>query len=716
MSKSKWYGLGVIMSLVVVLVSSYFIFEGEVEAATKAVIKEGETYTLSLQQAVTKDSLTNGTIVLKDSNGNEIQQVLVLDETGKTLTASGLKAGLYTITVKKGAYKKATKLPQDQEITLQIVGKIEKISSEKDLKAYFENYLAVERAGIERETFATEESKAEGTLNDSSAMGSGGGGEFSSTNNQVDGIEEGDITVTDGQYIYTLVDNRIIIVDAKDLKVVKRIIVKKDIYPTHLMLHEKTLIVAYSEYVQTQKEPYYDGKSVTKVAFYDVSDAKNTVLIREVGHDGDIVNVRKLGNYLYVVSSRIPSYWILPENPNVELRPSIYDENGEQLLPFDKIRLLPESPSPNYLIVSAIDVSKVKTAKWNTESFLGNSGQLYMSSKAIYITSMNNRWLPLVSGVVEETSLVDGTTERELPQQENETTIYKISIDKTSITLGAQGKVKGSVLNQFSMDEHNGYFRIATTEGSAWGAEANSKNHLFILDSKLKQVGAVKDLAKGERIYSARFMGDKAYIVTFKETDPLFVIDTKNPTAPKVLGELKIPGFSNYLHPIGENHLLGIGYDTEMRMDENSKEPFVVTNGMKLSLFDVTNFNKPVEQQAVVIGGQGTYSSVNHDHKALFRDPRNNLFGFPITIYEETDEEGRVKYEGTGAHIYQVTSSGIKLTAELMEPARPGELYEDSYNSVQRLLYIDNELFTVSRTKITSYDGKTFKKQETVGF
>lgn len=718
MSKSKWYGIGIIASLIAILISSYFMLGGQVEAATKAVIKEGDAYVISFKQALKKDSLTNGMIVVKDASGKELkQQALVLDETRKTLTVSGLPVGTYTITVKKDAYEKTSKLLGNEEFTVQLVGKIDKISSEKDLKTYFENYLATEQAAssIEREGMATTEDSKSESMADNSAMGSGGG-EFSSTNNQVEGIEEGDITVTDGQYIYTLVDNRIIIVDAKDLKVVKRLVVKKDVYPTQLMLHDQTLIVAYAEYVQTQKEPYYDGKSVTKVAFYDVSDAKNPALIREVGHDGDIVNIRKSGNYLYVVSSRTPSYWILPENPNVELRPSTYDGDGEQLLPFDKIRVLPENPAPNYLIVSAIDVSKAKTAKWNTQSFLGNRGQLYMSPKAIYIASMNYNWLPFTSGAVEERSLVDSTTNIVLPKQENETTIYKITIDKTSISMDAQGKVKGSVLNQFSMDEHNGYLRIATTEGSAWGTEANSKNHLFILDSKLKQVGAVNDLAKGERIYSARFMGDKAYLVTFKETDPLFVIDTKNPKAPKVLGELKIPGFSNYLHPIGENHLLGIGYDTEMRMDENSKEPFVVTKGMKLSLFNVTNINKPVEQQAVIIGGLGTYSSVNYDHKALFRDSRNDLFGFPITVYKETDEEGRLKYEGTGAHIYKVTSSGITLTGELMELARPGEQYEDSYNTVQRLLYIDNELYTVSRSKITSYDGKTFKKQQMVGF
>ena len=211
-------------------------------------------------------------------------------------------------------------------------------------------------------------------------------------------------------------------------------------------------------------------------------------------------------------------------------------------------------------------------------------------------------------------------------------------------------------------------------------------------------------------------MGDKAYLVTFRETDPLFVIETKDPKAPKVLGELKIPGFSNYLHPVDENHLLGIGYDTEVRMEAGSKEPIVLTKGMKLSLFDVTDFNKPKEKQAVIIGGRGTYSPVQYDHKALFRDPRQNYYGFPVTIYSPTDEEDRLKYEGTGAQIYKVTPAGIELAANLIEKARPGEQYEDSYNAVQRLIYVEDQLFTVSRSKVTSYNGNTFEKQQLVGF
>ncbi|AWE06146.1 hypothetical protein DCE79_01540 [Lysinibacillus sp. 2017] len=721
MNKGKLYKLGIIASFVALLVGSYFIVDKQVEAAEKVVVREGEAHAFTFNEEIAQERLTDGaSVVILNEKGESVGSSITLDKSGKTLTIKGLPTGKYTLSIKSDAYVKATKLHRDREISIEVVATVKQITSQEDLKSYFEAYIAMEQVAAERwEQNAlmseTESSSNTATQESKSDSGRGSSGDFSTTNNQVDGIEEGDMSVTDGKYIYTLSDNRIIIIDAENLKVVKRLTVTKNAYPTNLMLHKHTLIVTYSDYVELQREPYYDGKSVTKIVFYDVTDAKNPKLIREVGQDGDMMNVRKSGNFLYVVSSRTPNYWMMSETPNLELRPATYEDGKEKLLPFDQIRILPESNQPSYLLVSAIDVDNVTNAKWTTESFLGNSGQLYMSKNAIYIAGMNYNWL--TTGIA-ETTLVDEAKIIAPPVQENETKLYKIKVDQTKITLAGEGKVKGSVLNQFSMDEHNGYFRIATTEGNSWGATTNSKNHLFILDGNLKQVGVVSDLAKGERIYSARFVGDKAYLVTFKETDPLFVIDTKNPAAPKVLGELKIPGFSNYLHPIDENHLLGIGYDTEVRMEEGSKEPIVLTGGMKLSLFDITDFSQPKEQQSVVIGGRGTYSNVQYDHKALFRDPRNHYFGFPITVYQPADDEDqdRLKYEGTGANIYKVTADGITLTAELIEKARPGEQYEDSYNTVQRILYVGDQLFTVSRSKITSYNGKTFEKQQMIGF
>ena len=710
MKKGKLFGIGLVASLVAVLTFGYFMFVKNTEVQATGILFEGETYSITLKQPITAKSLTNGSILVIDENGENAKAKFSIDKAGTALSVDGLSVGKYTLHIEQTAYGKNAKSKQEQSVVLEVVRKVEKLTTTEDLKDYFRAFVAQENARSNRFNDMAKEESAMSMENSDSGSG---GPSYSTTNNQVEGIEEADITITDGQSIYTIVDNKIVIVDAKTLKVVKRLKIGKDIYPTHLMLHDQTLIVGYTKYVETQREPHYDGKSVTKIAFYNVKDAKNPTLVREVGHDGDIASIRKAGNYLYVVSSRMPNYWLLQETPDVELRPSTYDGEKETVMTVDKIRMLPESNEPNYLIVSAIDVSNVKSNPWKTESFLGNSGQLYMSENAIYIASMNHYgfWPAM------ESTSSDTTVSSTMPvNQNNETTIYKISIDKTTVKMAAQGKVPGAVLNQFSMDEHDGHVRIATTEGSAWGTTANSKNHLFILDENLKQVGAVNDLAKGERIYSARFMGDKAYLVTFKETDPLFVIDTKNPKAPKVLGELKIPGFSNYLHPIGENHLLGIGYDTEVRMVEGSKEPVVYTNGMKLSLFDVTDFNNPKEQQAVVIGGRGTYSPVQYDHKALFRDPRQSYYGFPVTIYSQTDEEDELKYEGTGAHIYKVTPKGIELAADMTEKARPGEQYEDSYNVVQRLLYIDDELFTVSRSKVTSFNGKTFEKQQMAGF
>ncbi len=709
MKKSKRYSFGMIVMLVSVIVCSFMLFDKKNEAYASTIVQTGEPYFISFNQALTVESLSDGNISIVDQQGKAVEAKLQLDAAAKVLTIEGLAVGNYTIHVKKAAFKKGKILQKDNKFDLQVVNKITKITSEQDLKAYFSTFLMVNEYPVALES----ESKEKSEMSSDVAMDSmsGNDADRSTTNNQVEGIEEGDIAITDGQYIYSIVDNRVMITDAKNMKVVKKLIVSKDAYPSHLMLHENTLIVAYSTYIETGKEPYYDTKSVAKVVFYDVKDAKNPTLIREIGQDGNLTNLRKAGNYLYVVSNQTPNYWMLREAEDMDLLPYTYDTNGvDQALPFGKIRMLPESNTPSYLIVSAIDVSNIASANLNTESYLGNSGQLYMSQNAIYMASMNYNHMPIMRSDIEVTSEIS------MPAEVNETMIYKIAVDKTAIRMAAQGKVKGSVLNQFSMDEHNGYFRIATTEGNTWGTAANSKNHLFILDPALKQVGAVNDLAHGERIYSARFMGDKAYIVTFKETDPLFVIDTKNPKAPKVLGELKIPGFSNYLHPIGENHLLGIGYDTEVKMDPGSKEPMVLTKGMKLSLFNVTDLANPIEQDAVIIGGRGTYSEVQHDHKALFRDARNNYYGFPITIYEPGDDEDRLIYKGTGAQIYKVTTAGIELAGDLTEPARPGEQYEDSYNVVQRILYTDDTLYTVSRTKITSYEMSTFNKQQMIGF
>lgn len=580
---------------------------------------------------------------------------------------------------------------------------LERTMDAKFLKDYFSYFLKQSSSNLMvEEEFSTEvEELKQSTMNADSVT-------HSLTNNQVEGIEEGDNVVTDGQYIYSIKEEKVLIIDVNSLELKGTIGYENNGYPSHLMIADNQLIITYTHWKEEEKEGQIYGNTVTTIDVYQVADVSKPVLVNRFGQDGDFINVRKMNNELYVVSSYTPNYWMLETNPNIELRPSIYDSNGKQkFVNYDEIKMLPDANTTSYLIASIMNLTD-GSKDTVTKSYLGNTGQLYMSKEAIYIATTNIGMMPFVRTLDEKQS----TTPKE--NSKEETTIYKLSINK-EISLVSEATIQGRVLNQFSMDEYNGYFRIATTEGSAWDANDNLKNNLFILDENLLEVGSLKNLAKGERIYSARFMGDKAYLVTFKEVDPLFVIDLKDPKAPKVAGELKIPGFSNYMHPIGENHLLGIGYDTELTTNEWSKEPQLITKGMKLSLFNVEDVKKPVEQETVIIGGRGTQSNVQYDHKALFIDHNKNYFGFPVTIYEE-GENNRLKYKGTGAQIYQVTPKGIHLAANLIEPARLGEQYEDSYLAIQRILFAKDQLFTVSPWKITSYNYTTFKKIATNGF
>jgi len=227
----------------------------------------------------------------------------------------------------------------------------------------------------------------------------------------------------------------------------------------------------------------------------------------------------------------------------------------------------------------------------------------------------------------------------------------------------------------------------------------------------MKRIGSIEGLAKGERIYSARFMGDKAYMVTFKETDPLFVMDVSDPSKPKVLGELKIPGFSNYLHPLDENHLIGFGYDTKSIPGEQGQPPRIVTGGMKISLFDVSDFSNPKEKDTEIIGTQGTSSPLQYDHKALFQHREKGLFGFPINLYEGTNKEGYGEFAGEGAMVYEITAEdGIQEVANMIKQRNPNQLYEEWEKSIQRIVYIGDTLYTISWKEMKSYDLNTFKE------
>lgn len=594
---------------------------------------------------------------------------------------------------------------------------IESINSAEDLKAYFER--AKEMQGVSAESEAVEEKVSMDSAESSNAVG---GGDHSSTNIQVEGVDESDMVKTDGDYIYSIFNGQSVKVadirNPQKMKVAAEIKTDDDFYPSQLFLHDDLLVVLGEKMIRYPNPTQPKGKSaamdrimpmnsLTTVRLYNIEKPEKPEFIREMGVEGYLRSARKTDGMLYLVTNVFPNLWAMNEIDGDALRPRILDSNEKEakFMDFKEISILPGAVDPSYSVIAAIDLSSPKTSELKTKGFLGSSDQMYMNKDHLYLTALKYETSTNSRGV--ETMIWN--------PGKADTEIFKFKLDGTDVEFYRSAQLSGTILNQFSMDEFKGNFRVVMTEGNMWDEKNPSKNHLYILSEKMEQVGSVKGLAKGERIYSARFMGDKAYMVTFRETDPLFVIDVADPVKPKVLGELKIPGFSNYLHPLDEKHLIGFGYETATRKNPQGGEPFIITKGMKISLFDVTDFYNPKEKFTEIIGGQGTYSALQYDHKALFQHKKRNLFGFPVSIYEEGAKDFEVDYKGSGALVYEITPEhGIILKGDLVEKKSSGEQYEDWEKQVQRLLYSGDSLFTLSMNEIKSYKLDSFKEISTL--
>ena len=307
----------------------------------------------------------------------------------------------------------------------------------------------------------------------------------------------------------------------------------------------------------------------------------------------------------------------------------------------------------------------------------------------------------------------------DISKELEKTVIHKIAISEGDLNYKAVGEVPGVILNQFSMDEDKGYFRIATTKNRQWSSFSNSSesyNNIYVLDEKMKIVGKVEKLAEGEKIYSVRFMQDRAYLVTFKQIDPLFVIDLKDPTNPKVLGELKIPGFSSYLHPYDETTLIGLGKDSG-NWDA----------GLKLSLFDVSDVKNPKEIDNYIFEGRGNSIALN-DHKAFLFSREKNLLVIPVNLESSEKLEVSIiddinnssedlvekiimpnptKYFN-GAMVFYVDKNEFKLKGEVNHSDNNSDnsygYYGYQSDAVKRSLYIGNILYTLSNKYLKMND------------
>ena len=483
-------------------------------------------------------------------------------------------------------------------------------------------------------------------VEDATTDGSNMKQEISQTNIQEKGVGEADFVKNDGNYIYYVVGNTIFIVktEGNTLELVKEISYPQDTYqfkPREIYVTGDTLLVLGTEYTRTTeqtKERYrVRNKTKTRVIQYNIRDKENMEEQRTIALDGHYLSSRLIGDNLYFLSSeRI--YWnsqVSKSRLEEELKPEYEDSlTGKKKIDYSQIQYFEDSSPNSYMQVASLDIHDSKEATIKT--FLGAGNTIYCSQDKLYI----------IEDKMEEIE-VKRKKRASMMQMKESTIIYQFYLQDGQLQAGGKGEVEGRILNSFSMSQKDGYFRIATTKQEG----KTTTNMLSVLDQNMKLVGSIEDLAKGESIYAARFSGDTCYLVTYEQVDPLFLIDLSNPEDPKVMGKLKIPGYSSYLHLIDQNHLLGIGRQTEEKRGRTQEQ------GLKLSLFDISNQENPVEVVSKVVGGQGTFSEVLYRHKAFLQRKLadgNTIIAFPITIREKE------KTEFMGAIFYEIGDNTIE--------------------------------------------------------
>ena len=532
--------------------------------------------------------------------------------------------------------------------------------------------------------------------------------DYSTTNIQVENVDEADIVKTDGDYIYSISEDNVIITDVKDPKqpkVVATIKSEDDDIPEDIILYKDKLVVISTKGNQTQRY-YYNNRMNTVVKIYNITSREKPVLTKSYEMYEPYYTSRCIDNVLYVISSGN----LRKEDDKIVV--GYNEDNMEKEMSIDKIKYLKDVKTTKQTLISTVDLNN-ETADIKLDSYLMNISNAYVSQNAIYLLNQkynNDSKIPikLLFGFKGVFGLEDYY---EMDSESGYyTEIYKFDI-KENVEYKAKTKVKGKTINQYSLDEKDNHLRIALYD--------NDGSRVAIFDEDLKQIGISDNVAKGEKMYSSRFIGDKVYFVTYKTIDPLFVMDLSNEAKPKVLGKLKIPGYSTYLHPYDENHIIGIGMETKEIINRNSNGKVISTTakvvGMKMALFDVSNVNSPVQISSVVIGDSRTTSAILTNPKALLFSKEKSLIAIPVNNYSQDFEvtlsnnyETMINnytkyskpYNAEGYFVYNINvQDGFKLKGVITHE-KTNATYYYSNSKLLRGLYIDNNLYTVSETMI----------------
>lgn len=542
------------------------------------------------------------------------------------------------------------------------------------LKGYQQNN---QQNWIEEEASAETSTAASGTMNsgsdkyyysDGAEYGSAvvdlsegskeGGKDYSTTNLQMEGVDESDIAKIDGSYIYTVEDKYIVITDIRDgkLKEVTRFL-PKDCGASDRVMEiyvdgDQLILVVQCYETSLEEDSAFcykmNGKSTTQIQVYSIVDRKNPEFEGRLIQDGYYNTSRKIGDVVYLftqynMTSDVVGY---VEKEYTSVIPKV---NGEKVAASEIY--LPESSGESGILVSSLDVNKPDKVL-DSKLVISGYAQTYISKDALYLYEED----------------YDGAMI---------TNIAKFALDEGRISGVAAAAVRGYVRDTFAINASDGYLRVLTTDYST----EDEVNALYILDENMKLTGQLTGIAPGEEIYAARFMGNTGYFVTYRNTDPLFTVDLSDPAKPEIIGELKVTGFSEYLHFWDDTHLLGIGYES----DENTGN----IENIKLSMFNIENPGEVTEEAKLVLKDVD-YSEALYDYKSVIISKDKNLIGLVCEDY--SGSRTKQTYQ-----IYSYENGTFKKQAEI--PGINGANYENV-----RGMYSGNVFYLWINDNITSYD------------
>lgn len=511
-------------------------------------------------------------------------------------------------------------------------------------------------------------------------------GASSDTYVQVKGVEEADIVKTDENYIYYLDDyhENIWIAEAKDGKATRigQVEVLADLpMIDDFYLNGDTLVTIGSEWNDMA------DRTTTMAVIYDISDRTSPVKVNEYRQSGYLVSSRMVGEELYLITDY--SFYYYGNNQYI---PYVTGENGYDRMNISDICAFPNQEQPEYVIAGAVDISSGKQLKTRAKAVLGGSQDVYCNTENLFITGYYYDYQPYVYEDGDPYILDDGTeiydgdveedTETGMVDPESDvwagndgswksgTRILKVALNDGDPQFVGSTLVEGYVNNQFSMDEKDGFLRIATTSTDAHGYDVNN---LFVLDENLKQVGAVTGFAKDEHVEAVRYIGEKAYVITYEQTDPLFVIDVSDPTSPKIEGSVKIDGFSTLLVPAGNDTLFGIGHATATTKFGEVQE------GLKLVTFDVSDPSIPKVSDAKEF--LNADSEVQYNHKALLKNATADYYAIPYNQYDDED----YYFEHGGVLVVRIRDGKIQVLKD----------YQEMNTEIRRCVFIGDYIYTI---------------------